>query len=521
MAGGGTGADADRSATEVEAKFRVHPPFQVPDLTGEHTGVAAVGPPVVRELRAVYWDTADLRLAREGITLRYRSGEGANDGWHLKLPVQEAAVPDTSTGVREELHAAGEEDAVPEQLHDLVSVHVRGAVLGPVATLLTTRTTYRLCGADGNARAELTDDLVSVLNQGHVAGRFREIEVESADGDHEVLRAVGNVLRSAGAVSGAFVPKVVRALGPKATADPDPPPPSPVDVRAPARLAVQAVLRRYVRIFMAQDPRVRRGEEDSVHQMRVAARRLRSALKTFRPLVDEAWAKSLRDELAWVADALGGARDGEVLLARLQHSLDQLPPELVLGTARARLEAQVGGDLVAAQARAVETLRTERYLALVDRLVDAAWEPMTTQLAEAPAATAIPGCVGSAWRRLARAAARVKRTDATDHDWHVARISAKQVRYAAEAAVPFFGKPAKRLAVKAEEIQELLGEHQDAVVAAGTVRRLATGPRAGSAAFTFGLLYAREMDAIADTRQKFPRLWAEASRPAYRKWLRG
>jgi len=514
-------ADSIRTGTEVEAKFRVHPPFQIPDLTGRQTGIASVDNPVVRELRAVYWDTTDLRLAREGITLRYRTGEGASDGWHLKLPVQEAAVPDTSTGVREELHAAGLESAVPEQLHDLVSVHVRGAVLGPVATLVTTRTTYRLRGADERVRAELTDDVVSVLSQGHVAGRFREIEVESADGEREVLRTVGNVLRSAGAVGGEFVPKVVRALGPKATAEPDPPPPADVDVRAPARLAVQAILRRYVRIFMSQDPRLRRGEDDSVHQMRVAARRLRSALKTFRPLVDETWANSLREELKWVADSLGGARDGEVLLARLQRSLDRLPPELVLGTAAARIQAQVGGDLVAAQVHAVETLRTERYLALVDRLVDAAWDPMTTQRAEAATAEAVPECVALAWRRLARAAAHLKRADATDEHWHKARIAAKQVRYASEAVAPFFGKDAKRLAVKAEEIQELLGEHQDAAVAADTLRRLAIGPRAGPAAFTFGLLYGREQQAITRTREKFPRLWAETSQPAHRKWLRG
>jgi len=510
-----------RSATEVEAKFRVHPPFRLPDLTGEQTGVAEVAGPVVRELSAVYWDTTDLRLAREGITLRHRTGDGADDGWHLKLPVHEAAVPDTGTGVREELHASGVADTVPAELHDLVSVHLRAAVLGPVATLRTTRTTYTLCGNDGKARAELTDDAVSVLSQAHVAGRFREIEVESVDGDREVLRTVGDVLRAAGAVGGEFVPKVVRALGPKATAEPDPPPPQEVDASAPARLAMQAILRRYVRSLMAQDPRVRRGEPDSVHQMRVAARRLRSALKTFGPLVDETWAKSLRGELAWMADALGHARDSEVLLARLEHALDGLQPDLVLGNARAKVRAQIGADLVEAQAQAVQTLRSERYLALVDRLVDAAWDPMTTQRAEAATAEVLPPCVGSAWRRLAGAAARVKRADAGDHDWHVARISAKQVRYAAEAVVPFFGKPAKRLAVKAEEIQELLGEHQDAVVAAAAVRRLAGAPRTGSAAFTFGLLYAREQRAIARTRDEFPRLWSDVSRPAYRKWLPG
>src|SRR4051812_10648803 len=150
---------------EVEMKFRVSPLFDLPVLTGERTGVARVSAPVQQELRAVYWDTTDLRLAREGITLRHRSGEGQGDGWHLKLPVHEAGVPDASTGTRDEMHADGPEDGVPPQLRDLIEVHLRAAVLGPVATLLTARSSYHLENDEGVALAELTDDLVSVLNQ--------------------------------------------------------------------------------------------------------------------------------------------------------------------------------------------------------------------------------------------------------------------------------------------------------------------------------------------------------------------
>ncbi|MBV9293330.1 MAG: CYTH and CHAD domain-containing protein [Frankiales bacterium] len=506
---------------EVEAKFRVHPPFRIPDLEGEATGVTAVTPPRVQELRAVYWDTADLRLAREGVTLRHRSGEGDGDGWHLKFPVHEAGVPDASTGTREELHSRGPEDAVPDELRDLVAVYVRTAVIGPVATLLTTRSASTLHDAEGRRLAELTDDLVSVLNQGHVAARFREIEVEDAGGGLDVLQAVGTVLRTAGAVGGEFVPKVVRALGPQATADPDPPKPAPVNLSDPARDAIQAILRRYVRAFMTQDPAVRRGLPDSVHQMRVAARRLRSALKTFGPLVDDVWAKSLRAELKWVADSLGAARDNEVLLARLLTAIDALPPEDVVGSARSRLESELGGDLANARAAAVETLRSERYMALVDRLVDAAWDPMTTGLAEAKTRDALTECIGSAWKRLARDATRLQRPDATDEDWHETRIAAKQVRYAAEAVAPFFGKEAKGLAVQAEGVQELLGEHQDAAIASAVLRRLASAPRAGAGSFTLGLLYAGERRAVDDARAAFADVWKDAAKPRHRKWLRG
>ncbi|HEX4655197.1 MAG TPA: CYTH and CHAD domain-containing protein [Mycobacteriales bacterium] len=505
---------------EVEMKFRVSPPFQLPDVVGDKTGVVAVTKGAVKELCAVYWDTSDLRLAREGITLRHRSGEGDSDGWHLKLPVHEAGVPDAGIGARDEIHETGPDDSVPAALRDLVEVFLRAAVLGPVATLQTIRTSYQLLDGTGQPLAELVDDLVSVINQGHVAGRFREIEVEDAGGGMGVLEDVGTVLRTAGAVGGEFVPKVVRALGPRATADPDPPKPSAVDPKDPARLAVQAILRRYIRAFMANDQAVRRGADDGVHQMRVAARRLRSALKTFRPLVDTDWAQSLRDELSWVADSLGGARDAEVLLARLLGDLDSLPPEHVIGPVRARIEQTVGGDLATATETALATLRSERYLALIDRLVAAGWDPMTKPLAEKPTSEVLPALVADAWDRLAKGAAHVRRKDATDDDWHQTRIRAKQARYSAEAVVPVFGKPAKTLARQAEAVQELLGEHQDAVVAADVLRRLAVAPRSGSIAFTLGLLYARQLQVLARTRDEFPALWSGANDSRHRKWLR-
>lgn len=505
---------------EIEAKFRVHPPYRIPDLVGDRTGVATVDPATAQELRAVYWDTADLRLAREGITLRHRQGEGAKDGWHLKLPVHRGTVPDASTGTREELHAAGAENDIPAELSDLVAVHVRGAMVGPVATLLTTRSVQVLRDADGAPLAELTDDLVSVVNQGHVAGRFREIEVEDLGGGRAVLTAVGEVLRGAGAVGGEFVPKVVRALGPQATADPDPPAPLAVSPDDPASCAVRETLRGYVRQLMAADPAVRRGHDDAVHQMRVAARRLRSALKTFAPLVDLVWATSLREDLKWLADSLGGARDGEVLLARLLGQLDEIPAELQLGPVRARIEQTVGGDLVAARAAAVETLRTERYLALVDRLVDSAWEPLLTEAADAPSGEAVPPLVRAAWDRLSKRAGRLRRRDATDDDWHATRIAAKQVRYACEAVTPIFGRRAKTLAKKAEAVQELIGEHQDAVVAQEVLRRLAAAPRNGGTAFTVGLLHARQQLDIEDARRTWAGVWADASAPKHRRWLR-
>jgi CHAD domain-containing protein len=508
-----------RSSLEVEAKFRVHPPFELPPLNGERTGAASTDEPVRRELRAVYWDTSDLRLAREGITLRHRSGEGGDkDGWHLKLPVLGARVPDASTASRDELHAAGGEDRIPDELRELVTAWARAAVLGPVATLVTQRTTFVLRDQSGGALAEVTDDLVSVLNAGHVAGRFREIEVEDVGGGAAVLEAVGAVLRSGGAVGGQFVPKVVRALGPQATAAADPPPPAAVSPGDPVRLVVREALRRYVRDLLTQDVVVRRGGDDGVHQMRVAARRLRSAMKTFRPLLDRNWTDSLRAELKWLADSLGGARDSEVMLERLVADLDRLPADLVVGPVRARLDQVLGGDLVRHSSSVLKTLRSERYVALLERLVDAAWEPLTTPVAETPAGDAIRELLTRSWSRLSRDVDRLDRPSATDEEWHRARIDTKQMRYACDAVEPVAGSGAKRLSRRLAKLQDALGEHQDTVMARRVLRTIATGPRGGTVAFTIGLLYARQQEAAARSRARFRRLWVEAARSRHRRW---
>src|SRR4051794_21078433 len=505
---------------EVEAKFRVHPGFRLPELTGNRTGVIRVSEPVEQSLRAVYWDTVDLRLAREGITLRHRSGEGIGDGWHLKLPIRDAEIPDAGVGAREELHDGSPAERAPAALLDLVAVHLRSAVIGPVATLCTARTVYQLCGVDDQPLAELTDDAVSVLGHGHVVARFRELEVEDHGGGLAALGEGGRGLRAAGAGAGEFVPKVVRALGPQATAAPDPPRAAQVSLSDTARTVVQSVLRRYVRNFMRRDIDARRGADDAVHQMRVAARRLRSALKTFGPELDSAWADGLRAELAWVADELGVARDAEVMLARLHHELAALPEDLVIGPVRSRINAAVGGDLDRGTAATAALLRSDRYMALADRLVSAAWDPRTSAAAESRAADVLPALLLDVWRRLDRRARRLTRGDARDdHQWHKARIAAKQTRYALDAATPLFGADAKKLALQAEQVQELLGEHQDAVVAAEVIRRIVAAPRGGAVSFTLGLLYARQLDAIERTRNASPATWKPMSDVKHRRWL--
>ena len=546
-----SGADP-QTYRETEHKLRVHGLYRLPDLTTvPAAGVGALTELAALVLTATYYDTPDLRLARSRITLRRREG-GTDDGWHLKLPAEEDAKdPATADGrsapaVRDEVRLPASQDSAgaerpepPARLLELVLALTRGAQVEAVATLRTQRLPRELRSADGRLLAELTDDTVSVLDGPHVAARFRELEVESRDGTPDELAAVVAALVGSGAVEGGLPSKAVRALGPAALAPPDVPDPGPVGPADPAGAAIRAHLARHTAAFVAQDLRVRRDLPDSVHQMRVAARRLRSGLKVFGPLVDAQWAGDLRAELAWIAAELGEVRDREVLERRLLADLASLEavapvapadpgpggaartPDGVAGVDRtdrrdvAAAAAVVRRALDAERAPAAAALReamvSDRYLRLLDALVSAAREPVLTEAADRRCSHVLPPLLAKAWRRLVRDARRLD-PDGPDESWHETRIAAKGARYAAEALVPVFGQPARKIAKRIEQVTELLGEHQDAVIAALTTRRLAAGRRVtGPTGFVLGLLHEYERAAVGRARADFVAVWPDLS----------
>jgi len=563
-----TGSPRLAAAAEVERKYRVHGLYRMPDLVAAGA-VARMEDLGVATLDATYYDTDDLRLAREGITLRRRVG-GDDEGWHLKLPVS----VDGGTGVREEIHlpldAAGP-DEVAGDLRHLVGAVVRGDGLRPVATLRTERRTFRLwaspaplepstarqhegeqAAAEGVSEGEmapagagapesqpvpvalLTDDVVSVLDtDGVMAARFRELELEDLpDTDAGLIAAtaaeVGRALASAGAVTGEFVSKAVRALGPFAAAPPEVPEPAAVTPKQPARDAIRAHLARHTRRLRAADIGTRRDLPDSVHQMRVSARRLRSGLRVFRPLLDREWADALRDELAWVAGELGDYRDTEVLLERLEAHLDLLPEEVDREAARVHIETVLTLRLAAARDRALAMLGSKRYHDLHVRLVHASADPVTTAEADLPGRTVVPPLVEGAWKKLAKQATRLLADErnlpggAPDEEWHQTRISAKKARYAAEAAAPVFGEDAAAFGKQLSRVTEVLGEHQDAAIAVDRIVELAhaegvTAP----AAFGLGALLGVERDSARATREEFAGIWVEVRHRRWRRWLSG
>ena len=435
-------------------------------------------------LSATYYDTTDLRLARSGLTLRRRRG-GSDAGWHLKLP----AGADSRDEVRLPL---GQARKPPAQLVALTRAAHRGAPLGPVVELDTVRREWTLTDAEGNAVATVTDDRVTGRTLGAETGTtsWAEIEVELAgQGTPEVLDRIEAVLGRSGVHRSASASKLGRML-----ADRIPPAPArpAAGEDATAGNVVVAYLWEQADAIRTADPAIRRDVPDSVHAMRVACRRMRSTLQSFRALLDRERTDSVVVELRWLAGELGGARDLEVQEERIGRAVATLPPEIALGPVAAQVVRFFGRRRQEASATASAALDGDRYLVLLDAVDALLAAPPLTDAAADPARKKLSAMVRKALRRTGKA---LRAADALppghdrDEHLHEMRKAAKRLRYATEVAEPALGTKAKGLVKRVKAVQELLGEHQDSVVARGLLRELgAAAPGEGGNGFAFGWL---------------------------------
>ncbi|MFE0134785.1 CHAD domain-containing protein [Streptomyces sp. NPDC059037] len=510
---------------EIERKYDVAAPHPaLPDLTGV-AGIANVVDKGVVDLDAVYYDTADQLLLADSITLRRRSG-GDDAGWHLKLPVSLAE------GVRDEIHAPLSE-TVPRALSGLVRSRVREAELVPVVRLLSARDLRHLVDDKGALLAELSIDRVRAerLTEGGGTAEWAEIEVELADdADPALLDKVEKKLRKTGVERSASASKLAKAIaatapkgrktkksGKKGEVS------AGVDAPVTAGDHVLAYLRAQRDALVALDPAVRRDLPDSVHQMRVATRRMRSAFRSYGKILDRTVTDPIGDELKWLAGELGVDRDQEVLTERLTARIAALPRTLLLGPVRGRLRIWTVARRSGSRRRTVAVLDGKRYLALLESVDALLADPPLRKAAAAPPADALPKAVLKDHDRLA---ARIEHAlalppgEERDLAMHEARKAAKRARYAGEAATPALGKPAKRFARRAKDVQSVLGDHQDSVVAREALRNLAIQAHAaGETAFTWGLLYGQEEATAAERERELPEVWARASRPKLRAAL--
>lgn len=497
-----------RRSEERELKLGAPPSFHLPSFDDLDDGVVARAQEP-QHLRTLYLDTDELALTRWGVSLRHREGEG----WTLKLPSDETGG---DLLVRTELTFDGDPPRAPPEAAELVRAYVRTAALEPQVRLRTQRRRLDLHGADDDLVLRVFDDEVTVLDGRRVAARFRELEVEATEATPDGLldRVVGR-LRSEGAGEPDPTPKVVRALGARAQEPPEVevaklgsnPRAGEVVQRAIAA-SVTRLIRHDVVVRLDTDP-------EGVHQARVATRRLRSDLRTFASLVSEEWSRELREELGWLAEALGRVRDGDVMLERMRTRAESLPKASAPGAKRvlAALERERNVAFDELQ----EAIKSDRYVSLLDRLVAAAREPALAGDADVAATEVLPGLVLRPWKSLAKAVKAIGDPPADD-ELHAVRIRTKRCRYAAEAAAPVLGKRVRSFASDAAELQDVLGDFNDAVVAESRLRDWSTRARSREATFAAGELAGLERAAGNVARAGWRKAWKQLASHKPQTW---
>jgi CHAD domain-containing protein len=281
--------------------------------------------------------------------------------------------------------------------------------------------------------------------------------------------------------------------------------------KAPALMHVQARLADLQRAVLRADAGLRlRDDPEDVHDLRVATRRLRALLRTTRPMFDREWADGLRAELDVLASALGAVRDLDVLIARLEHDAAQLDQGDTVAVSA--LPSLLRTRRATAFDELRSTLESDRYYALLAALEGAVQAP--------PVRNADFDLVKAARKAFARTArlAKALPPDASDGDVHALRIRGKRARYAAELAAPLEGRPARRFVKRAKRFQDVLGEHQDAVLAERTIRQLARRLPDHAASLAAGRLLAQARQRRRGVRRRLRPEWKRLARAGRKAW---
>jgi triphosphatase len=280
-----------------------------------------------------------------------------------------------------------------------------------------------------------------------------------------------------------------------------------VDGTMSAGQVALAVLRKHFLAMLAKKEGALEGTDpEELHDMRVATRRIRAAMSLFRPYLHEAVARRGED-FKWLGGALGGVRDLDVQMEHVQAWAKELPNDHEERLAPfLRVLAERRGQ---ARSALTETLCTERYSAFAAEFGELLLKPPEPP-EDGPILVAAPDLLDKRMRSFRKAAEGLVPDDPVE-SFHLARIRAKKMRYAAEFVAAVYGKPAKDAAARIVAVQDLLGLHQDCVVAQALVDEVVESERfAGTTMFALGGLRQLLEAKAFELRGGLPRLLKEA-----------
>ncbi|MBI2684365.1 MAG: CHAD domain-containing protein [Actinobacteria bacterium] len=469
----------------------------------------------VKSITDTYLDTPDWRLHRGGYTLRLRETANGVEATMKSI----ATATDGLRERREITETLGAADMAllrrsPGPVGSRLRLLAGRASLITLFQVATTRDRFDLVGGDTCLAEVVLDETTIPVGVGAAPARLCRVEVEVNDGALAAVEPFVARLRSECQLVPAATSKFAAGLLVWGLSPPGPPDVGSLELGRDLTTGQYAfaVLRRQFRALIAREVGTRLGEDiEALHQMRVATRRLRSAMALFAPALPVR-ATRLRSELAWLADILGAVRDLDVQLeevGRWDAELDAAD-QGALAPVVALLTRQRG----AARRNLVRGLDSRRYARLVASFSDFLRRGPLVRSASAnqPIAAAAPELVALHVRAVRKRAARITRASSPG-EYHALRIRCKRLRYLVEflsPLAPTAAPPAVRFVVV---LQDLLGLHQDADVAAAAFRALADEDALPSrSVFVAGWLAARRSAQAERLRGRFPK-----ARRAYRR----
>jgi CHAD domain-containing protein len=484
------------------------------------TGLDIVPEPA-RELRDIYYDTEDWRFYRAGYALRVR-----RDGESAEATMKALAPAEGGLRRRREISEPIKGVETPKGIPGPVGERVRRvtgtADLRPLFEVRTRRRTFALYtetpssgeifeDTSGNIRqrnseqdaivvAEIALDESEIFANGGARTHLSRVEVEVGS-DAAIHDSVGDfveVLKEALELRTTRTSKFrtglsIAGLSPAVAWDLGP---TKIDATLTAGEVAFAILRRHFAAMLAHEPGVRLGEDpEELHDMRVATRRLRAALKLYSNALPKRAERYERD-LRWVAGALGEVRDLDVHLQRLSEETSrngEVLEEVVSLLRERQVETRRG------MLEALDSNRYERLMASFSATLRRGRSPTPT----APILEAAPHLVRDRYKKVRKAANKLSEESPPEH-FHDLRKKGKRLRYALEPLQEIYGKPAKKMVKLLKKTQDDLGDHQDLIVAAELMEELGgAGDRAPQAAFWMGSMAERNSRDASEIRAGF------------------
>jgi CHAD domain-containing protein len=500
--------DARRPAAEIPHEVAA----LVSDGPPDGQPVMAVVPREPRSLVDTYVDTEDWRFHRAGLAARLRASDGEFEGTLKTLVPAEDALR-VRTEIGSPLTSSEPEAllAAESRAGSWVRSLVGAKPLRPLFTLRTHRQPYGLL-IDGVPAGEVVLDETTIETSGASEPvRLKRVEVEIEAASVERARPFVDDLRTACWLTPASASKFevgLLAIGLAPQGLPDAGPVSLPEAPSMGQLAY-AVVRRSFLAFLQSEPTARVGEDpEGVHDMRVAIRRMRAALRLFEPALSRR-APRLRAELRWVGSQLGEVRDLDIQLGWIKAWADE---GTTLDTsALAHLLAGLERQRDRARTKMLRCLDSKRYERLVARLtaVLRAGPPRRSPAARAPALSAFPELIEQRQRR-ARKAGKKLRDDSPPDAFHRMRIQCKRLRYAVESGRDLYTTRAEAYADVIVRLQDILGQHQDAVVAVSHLQKIldrSNRRMPPGVAFLMGRMSQRYEQEAARLRRRFRRAY--------------